>query len=150
MFGAQLPFCTTSFRIAGFRETAENLVSSIKDVIVELLPPIAMNSAVPASWTGAKNIGLVTDSPSVMRKARATMLDNDMFAFAFGSASHAMPNLCRDVLKLPKALSALSFSTTMARYFFNRHLPREHLRDERDKLSPKPPTLKLYAQTRWT
>jgi hypothetical protein len=36
----------------------------------------------------------------------------------------------------------------MAEYFSNRHLSREHLRVERDKLSPKPPTLKLYAQTR--
>jgi hypothetical protein len=32
----------------------------------------------------------------------------------------------------------------------NRYLPREQLRIERDKLSPMPPTLKLYAQTRWT
>jgi hypothetical protein len=61
-----------------------------------------------------------------------------------------MSNLCRDVLKLPKAVSALSFATTMAKYFSNRHLPREHLCVERDKLSPKPPTLKFYAQTRWT
>jgi hypothetical protein len=85
-----------------------------------------------------------------MSKGRGTMLDNDMFAFGYGRASHAMSNLYRDVLKLPKVLSALLFATTMAKYFSNRHLPREHLRVERDKLSPKPPTLKLYAQTRWT
>jgi hypothetical protein len=109
-----------------------------------------MTSADPASWTEAKNIGVVTDSPSVMRKARATMSDDDMFAFAYGCASNAMSNLCRDVLKLPKALSALSFATSMTEYFSNRHIPREHLRVERDKLSPKPPTLKLYAQTRCT
>jgi hypothetical protein len=109
-----------------------------------------MTSANPASWTEAKNIGVVTDSPSVMCKARATMLGDDMFAFAYEFASHAMSNLCRHVLKLPKALSALSFATTTAKYFTNRHLPREHLRVERDKMSPKPPTLKLYAHTRWT
>jgi hypothetical protein len=34
--------------------------------------------------------------------------------------------------------------------FSNRHLPREHLRIEREKLSPKLPTLKLYAQSCWT
>jgi hypothetical protein len=85
-----------------------------------------------------------------MRKARATMLGDDMFAFAYRCASHAMSNLCRDVLKLPKALSALSVATTMAIFFSNRKLPREHLRVEREKLSPKPPTLKLYAQARWT
>jgi hypothetical protein len=38
----------------------------------------------------------------------------------------------------------------MAKYFSNRNLPREHLRVERDKLSPKPPTLKTYAKTRTT
>jgi hypothetical protein len=119
MFGAPIPFYKTSFRIAGFRTTAENLVSSIKNVMVKLLPPIAMTLADSASWTEAKNIGVVTDSPSVMRKARVTMLDDDMFAFAFpfGCASHAMSNLCREVLKLPKALSALSFATTMAKFF---------------------------------
>jgi hypothetical protein len=85
-----------------------------------------------------------------MRKARATILGEDMFEFAYGCGSHAMSNLCRDVLKVPKALSTLSFATQMAKVFSNRHLPREHLRVERDKLSPKPPTLKLYAQTRWT
>jgi hypothetical protein len=85
-----------------------------------------------------------------MSKAHATMSDEDAFAFAYGCASHAMSNFCRDVLALPKALSTLSFATTMAIFFSNRHLPREHLRVERDKLSPKPPTLKLYAQTRWT
>jgi hypothetical protein len=78
------------------------------------------------------------------------MLDDDMFAIAYECASHAISNLCRDVLKLPKALSALSIATAMAKYFLNCHLPRDHLRVERDKLSPKPPTLKLYAQTRWT
>jgi hypothetical protein len=150
MLGAPLPFNITSFRIAGFRETAEKLVSSIKDVMAKLIPPIAITSAYPSSWIKAKNIGVVTDSPSVMRKAHAAMLDDDMFTFAYGCAFHAMSNLCRDVLKMPKALSALSFATTMAKYFSNRHLPREHLRVERDRLSPKPPTLKLYAQTRWT
>jgi hypothetical protein len=79
----------------------------------------------------------------VMRKARAIMMDDDIFTFAYGCASHAMSNLCRDVLKLPKALSALSFATAMAKYFSNRHLSRENLRAKRDKLSPKPPTLKL-------
>jgi hypothetical protein len=150
MFGAPFSFFITSFRIAGFRKAAKKLVSSIKDVMAKLLPPIAMTSADPASWIEAKNIGAVTDSPSVMRKARVTMLDDDMLAFAKRCASHAMSNLCRDVLKLPKSLSALSFATTMAKYFSNRHLPREHLRVEGYKLSPKPSTLKLYAQTRWT
>jgi hypothetical protein len=42
MFGAPLPFHITSFRITGSRDTAEKLVSSIKDVIAKLLPPIAM------------------------------------------------------------------------------------------------------------
>jgi hypothetical protein len=97
----------TSLRIAGIRETTEKLVSSIKDVMFKLLPPIKMTSADPASWIEAKNIGVVTDSPSVMRKARATMSDDDIFAFANECASHAMSNLCRDVLELPKALSAL-------------------------------------------
>jgi hypothetical protein len=78
------------------------------------------------------------------------MLGEDIFAFVYGCASHALSNLCRDVLKPPKALSALSFATTMAKNFSNRHRPRESLRVEREKLSPKPPTLKLYAQTRWT
>jgi hypothetical protein len=150
MFGTPLPFNITSFRIAGFRETAEKLVSSIKDVMAKLLPPIAMTSANPASWTEVNNVGVVTDSPSVMRKARATMLDDITFALAYGCASHAKSNLCLDVLKLPKALSSLSFATTMAKYFSNRHLPREHLRAERGKQSPKPPTLILNAQTRWT
>jgi hypothetical protein len=62
MFGAPLPFYITSFRIAGFLETAEKLVSSIRDVMAELLPPIAMTSADPAPWSEAKNIGVVTDS----------------------------------------------------------------------------------------
>jgi hypothetical protein len=118
--------------------------------MAELLPSIAMTSTDPAPWIEAKNIAVVTDSPSVMRKARAIMLNEDMFAFAYGCASHAMSNLCRDVLKLPKALSALSFATTMAKCFSNRHLPREHLRVEREKLSPKTSTLKVYSQTRWT
>jgi hypothetical protein len=65
IFGAPLPFYITSFRIACFRETAEKLVSSIKEVMAKLLPPIAMTSADPASWIEAKNIGIVTDSPSV-------------------------------------------------------------------------------------
>jgi hypothetical protein len=112
--------------------------------MAKLLLPIAMTSADPASWTEAKNIGVVTNSPSMMRKARATILDDDKFAFAYGCASHAMSNLCRDVLKLPKALRALSFATAMAKYFSNRHLPREHLRVERYKLSPKPPSLKFF------
>jgi hypothetical protein len=150
MFGATLPIYITSFIIAGFSEIAEKLVSSIKDVMAKFLPPISMMSADPASWTEAKNIGIVRESPSVMSKTRATMLDDDMFVFAYECSSHAMSNLCRDVLKLPKALSALSLATKMAKYFSNRNLPREHLRVERDKLSPKPPTLKLYAQTRWT
>jgi hypothetical protein len=42
------------------------------------------------------------------------------------------------------------FVIAMDTYFSNRQPPREHLRVERDKLSPKPPTLQLYAQTRWT
>jgi hypothetical protein len=113
--------------------------------MAELLPPISMTSADPARWIEAKYIGVVTDPPPVMRKARAIMLDEYVFGFASGCASHAMSNLCRDVLKLPKALSALSFATTMAKRFSNRHLPREHLRVEREKLSPKLPTLKLCA-----
>jgi hypothetical protein len=150
MFGAPLPFHITSCSIAGFHKEAEKLVSSIKDVTAELLPPIAIKSADPAPRSEAKNISVVTDSRSVTRKARATMLGEDIFAFVYGCASHAMSNLCRDVLKLPKALSVLSFATTMARLFSYRHGPLEHLRVEREKLSPKPPTLKLYAQTRWT
>jgi hypothetical protein len=63
MFGALLPFYKTSFREAGFRETAEKLVSSSNDVMAELLPPIAMTSADPAPWSEAKNIGDVMDSP---------------------------------------------------------------------------------------
>jgi hypothetical protein len=85
-----------------------------------------------------------------MRKARDIMLDEDMFAFAYGCESHAMSNLCRDIPQLPKALSTLQFATTIAKVSSNRHLLREHLRFERAKLPPKPPTLKLYAQTRWT
>jgi hypothetical protein len=84
-----------------------------------------------------------------MRKARAIMLDEDMFAFAYGCESHAISNLCRDVPKLPKALSAWQFATTMAKVSSNRHL-REHIRFESAKLPPTSPTLKLYAQTRWT
>jgi hypothetical protein len=84
----------------------------------------------------------------MMREARATMLGEVMFAFAYGCAS--MANLWRDVLKLPKALSTLSYATTMAKVFSNRHPPREDLRVEHETLSPKPATLKLYAQTRWT
>jgi hypothetical protein len=38
----------------------------------------------------------------------------------------------------------------MAKYFYNRHLSRENLRVERNKLSSKLPTLELYAQTCWT
>jgi hypothetical protein len=86
----------------------------------------------------------------VKRKARATILDEDMFAFAYGCTSHAMSNLCRDVLNLTKALNALSFATIMAKFFSNRHLSREHLHVKRDKLSLKPQTLKLLALTRLT
>jgi hypothetical protein len=48
-FSAPLPFYVTSFKIAGFRETAEKLVSSNKDVMAKLLSPLAMMSADPAS-----------------------------------------------------------------------------------------------------
>jgi hypothetical protein len=103
MFGAPLPFYITSFIIAGFRETTEKLVSSVKDVMAKFHPPMAKKSTGSASWTEAKNIGVVTDSPSVMRKAaRATMLDDDIFSFAYGCASHAMSDLCRDALKFPR------------------------------------------------
>jgi hypothetical protein len=67
MFGAPLPFYITSCRITGFRIKAEKLVSSITDVMAELLPPIAMKSADPAPWSEAKNISVVTDSRSVTR-----------------------------------------------------------------------------------
>jgi hypothetical protein len=50
MFRAPLPFYITSFRIAAFRETAEKPVSSINDVMAELLPPIAVTSAEPSPW----------------------------------------------------------------------------------------------------
>jgi hypothetical protein len=67
------------------RETAEKAMSSIKDVMTKLLPPIAMMSADSASWTEAKTIGVVTDSSSVMRKARATMLDDNMLLLRMGA-----------------------------------------------------------------
>jgi hypothetical protein len=63
MFGAPLPFYISSFRIAGIRETAEKLVSSIMDVMAELLPPIAKTSADPAPWIEARNIGVVGGLP---------------------------------------------------------------------------------------
>jgi hypothetical protein len=86
------------------------------EFMAELLPPIAMMTADHTPWIEAKNIGVVTDSPSVMRKARGTLLDEDMFYFAYWCASHAMSILCRDEFKLPKDFSALSFATTVVEF----------------------------------
>jgi len=94
--------------------------------------------------------GIVTDLPSVNRSARRKLLEGGYFTFAYGCASHAMKNLCRDILMIPAVLQALAFCTALAKLFGNHHLPQYHLCQQQALERVLPPTLKLFHPTRWT
>lgn len=70
------------------------------------------------SWRERSNTAFVSDSPIINRSARKKLLEAGVFSFAYGCASHAMNNLCRDILKLPSALRALAFCTALAKFFW--------------------------------
>ena len=144
LFGGSIPFYLSSFRMAGSRETADALVAKIKEQMALL--------AVPAgdTWRDQHNTGIVTDSPNVNLSARRKFLEGGDFTFAYGCASHAMNNLCRDILKIPAALRALAFCTALAKLFGNHHLPHYHLFQQQALEPTPPPTLKLFSPTRWT
>lgn len=77
------------------------------------------------------------------------MLEADLFSFAYGCAAHTYSNYAKDILKIPGALKSLGFCTTISKFFSNRRLPRHHLNVKREEINPRPPTLKLFVQTRW-
>jgi hypothetical protein len=128
----------------GLWESSDTLVAKIADIISDYEP-----EGGPTRWKDQSTVGVVTDSLNVMRRARAIFIAKDMFALTHGCISHALSNLAKDVLKIPDATKALSFCTTLAK-FFSRHLPREHFRAEAAKHIPPPRTIKLHPSTRWT
>jgi hypothetical protein len=144
-------FYIFSFRISCLRELAATIVNEIKAEVQSLEP----KPAVQVHWTEYKRTGITTYSPNVMRSACAKLLEDNEFSFAYGCASHWKFNLTRDALKLPGALSALSFVIFVAKTLSpvitfqasfcawtarNRRLSRRHssYSRERDGLGPPP------------
>ncbi|KAK1859366.1 hypothetical protein I4F81_001963 [Pyropia yezoensis] len=144
LFCGPLPFYISSFRLHGDRETDDVLVTKVKEQMALPFMPSG------TTWRDQHNTGIVTDSPNVNRSARRKLIDGGDFTYAYGCASHAMNNLCRDILKLPGACHVLSFCTALARFFGNYHLPREHLRRQQALEPGRTPTIKLFSPTRLT
>lgn len=125
LYGATFPLFLSYFRLEGSLQTADVLVTKVKEQMARV------GQARGDSWSNKPMTGIITDSPNFNRSARKKLLDADAFSFAYGCASHAMRNLCRDILKLPSAFKALTFYTALAKCFRTHYLPREHLRVQR-------------------
>ncbi|KAH6560886.1 hypothetical protein BASA62_010223 [Batrachochytrium salamandrivorans] len=94
-------------------ESAAHLLvklTSIKDrLIVALYPPCNRDNDVPDPAIAAADLlwTVCTDNPNVMRLLRKMCVDSGHYTFEFGCSSHAMHNLCKDLLKMAEPRSIL-------------------------------------------
>ena len=98
--------------------------------------------------------GLVTDSPNVMIKTRNLSTGSDeggikFVNYAYGCACHALSLCIKDLLKINRYSKTFKEATKVAYYFRGTHLGGKQLDLEREKISPKPQTVKTFPKTRW-
>lgn len=73
LFGCPLPFYETAFRINGIRESRENLLVKVSDLLNALKGVQEGGALAPdVTWEEQRNVCCVTDSPNVMRACRGT------------------------------------------------------------------------------
>ncbi|KAH6579775.1 hypothetical protein BASA61_010045 [Batrachochytrium salamandrivorans] len=109
-------------------ESAANLLvklTSIKDcLIVALYPPRNRDNDVPDPTIAAADLlwTVCTDNPNVMRLLRKMCVDSGHYTFKFGCSSHAMHNLCKDLLKMAEPRGILGKVLVVVKGIQNVHL----------------------------
>lgn len=136
-----------SKRFGSKPENSSNLYEFILDLEADLKLKLEDSHKPPLILKG-----LCTDSPPAMVSLRQKINDDKgelLRWFAYGCGCHSLNNLAKDFLKIPGVGLVINDAKFVAKYFKNKHCPKEELSEIKKRSNSNAGSILSTVPTRW-